>query len=77
MTTALPPRQAHGVSLQSLAGDLFVTSFGYSASLLCAANEGELHWDGRAMREPKQLSPKQQRVVDEWMDHYDDYLAQP
>lgn len=68
----LPPRRAAGLSLTYEGGDLYVTSFGYSASLLCASDLGVLHHDRTGVE--KNLGPKQQAVVSEWMDHYDDYF---
>src|SRR6056297_3522819 len=55
----LPPRRAKGLSLSIDGGDLYVTFFGYSSSLLAAANEGELLSSHRIEREPYQLSPAQ------------------
>jgi len=72
----LPPRQARGLSLVYDDGDLFVSSFGYSASLSCASFEGELSWDGSSCRDEKQLSLAQQSIVNEWADLEDEYLAQ-
>ena len=70
-TTPLPSRRQAGLSLSYVDGDLFVTSFGYASSLMAASNEGELMHE---RHEPKILSDKRQRIVDEWMDRYDDYF---
>jgi hypothetical protein len=71
----LPPRRAAGITLSHDDGDLYVTFFGYSSSLLAAANEGELLSSHRIEREPYQLTPRQQAVVDTWMDREADYLT--
>ena len=66
----LAPRRAAGVTLSYEGGHLYVTSFGYSASLTCAANEGEL---SDANGNIRTLSAQQQRVVDQWDDLQDAY----
>ncbi len=68
----LPSRRQGGLTLSYQDGDLFVTSFGYSASLACAFHEEELQHD-KGRHEPKQLSAKQMRIVSEWMDCEGDY----
>lgn len=70
---ALPKRRQAGMTLSYCDGDLFVTFFGYSASLAVAANEGELHPTSMNRYEEYQLTPKQQRIVNEWERFQDEY----
>lgn len=70
----LPKRRQGGLTLSYAEGDLFVSSFGYSASLCCAWHECELEHNNDR-HEPKQLSEKQRKIVDEWMRHEDDYYV--
>lgn len=75
-TVTLPPRRARGLTLSYYGcGDLFVQRLGYSASLLAASNEGELH-PHNPMRDSIELSPADMQVVDGWMAHYDEYFEQ-
>lgn len=69
----LPSRRQKGMTLSYCDGDLFVTFFGYSASLAVAANEGELHPTASHRYEEYQLTPAQQRIVDEWERVQNDY----
>jgi hypothetical protein len=72
----LPSRRQAGLTLSYDSGDLFVTSFAYSASLSCASNEGELQYCGDGLeREPKILNARQQEVVDNWAEREADYYA--
>ena len=72
----LPSRRQGGLTLSYVDGDLVVCSFGYSASLCCAANEGELNHDTSCMREPKQLNEKQVKIVQNWLDHEEEFYTQ-
>lgn len=72
----LPSRRQHGLCLTYEDGDLFVVSFGYSASLSCAYHEELLEYNGAWGREPKQLNAKQNEVVAQWMNHEADYYEQ-
>lgn len=69
----LPSRRAAGLTLSYDDGDLYVNSFGYSASITCASNVGELMWHGRGCREEKMLSDKQMAIVHEWDMLQDEY----
>lgn len=70
---ALPKRRRGGMTLSYCDGDLFVTFFGYSASLAVAANEGLLHSTGYNCDE-YELKPHQQRIVDEWERFQNEYF---
>jgi len=69
----LPSRRQKGLKLSYDSGDLFVSFFGYSASLSCAYNEEVLHHN---YREELELKPHQMKIINEWMDHFDDYFEQ-
>ena len=69
----LPSRRQGGLTLSYDSGDLFVTFFGYNASLMAASNEGFLQ-PNNVMRDDYELNTRQQQIVDEWMDRYDDYF---
>ncbi len=71
----LPSRRQGGLTLSYSDGDLTVCSFGYSASLAAAWHEGELSHD-KGRHEEKQLSAKQMKIVDEWMNCEGDYYEQ-
>lgn len=68
----LPKRRQKGLTLSYDSGDLFVTFFGYSSSLSCASNEGVLH-PISSYKDEYVLKPHQQKIVDEWDRHFDDY----
>ncbi len=71
----LPSRRQGGLTLSYQDGDLFVTSFGYSASLAAAFHEEELNHDA-GRHEPKQLGHEQMQVVCEWLDREADFFEQ-
>ncbi len=75
MKHKLPKRRQKGLILTYDSGDLFVTRLGYTASLLCASNEGILEYKNGS-REAYELNDAEQKIVDEWMDHFDDYFEQ-
>lgn len=70
----LPSRRQGGMTLSYSGGDLFVTFFGYSASLSCASNEGLLMPTKYNRYDEYELKPNQQKIVDEWMARFDDYF---
>lgn len=73
-TSRLPSRRQAGLTLSYDNGDLYVTSFSYSASLMCASHEGELEYNGYNMnRFPLALNERQQAVVDTWMEREAEY----
>lgn len=72
--TKLPPRRRGGMTLSYCDGDLFVTFFGYSASLACASNEGELHPTRSGRYDEYQLTACQQKIVNEWDAYQNEYF---
>jgi hypothetical protein len=73
----LPSRRLGGMTL-SYDDDtctLWVNMFGYSASLACVENEGDLSWMGKGYREDYTLTAKQMKIVALWSQHEDEYYA--
>ncbi len=69
----LPSRRQGGMTLSYCEGDLFVTFFGYSASLAVAANEGQLHPTSMNRYDEYELTSRQQQIVDEWDRYQNEY----